>query len=102
MQVVTCGPNEAIVISGLFNRPPTFIVGGRAFIFPCFHKIQKLSLSIMTLVLRTELVYTNLGVPLSITGIAQVHNLKLKKIFCDKNLKIFSHVIFTLILKKFQ
>ncbi len=72
MQVVTCGPNEAIVISGLFNSPPTFIVGGRAFVFPCIHKIQKLSLSIMTLVLRTELVYTNLGVPLSITGIAQV------------------------------
>lgn len=72
MQVVRCGPNEAIVISGLFNRPPHFIVGGRAFIIPCIHKVQKLALNTMTLVLRTEMVYTNLGVPISITGIAQV------------------------------
>jgi len=72
MKIVTAGPNEALIISGLFHSPPTLIVGGRAIIIPAFQKIQRLQLNTMTLVLKAEMVYTNKGVPISITGIGQV------------------------------
>lgn len=75
VEVVKAGPSEAIIISGFMNEPPTLIVGGRAFIIPWLHKMQRLNLNIMTLVLRTEHVYTNRGVPMSMTGIAQVESL---------------------------
>ena len=75
VEVVKAGPSEAIIISGFMNEPPTLIVGGRAFIIPWLHKMQRLNLNIMTLVLRTEQVYTNRGVPMSMTGIAQVESL---------------------------
>jgi uncharacterized membrane protein YqiK len=74
IQVVTAGPGEAVIISGFMHEPPTLIVGGRAFFIPWLHKVQKLQLNIMTLVLKTEKVYTNKGVPLSMTGIAQVES----------------------------
>jgi flotillin len=72
MKIVTAGPNEALIISGLFHNPPTILVGGRAIIIPSLQKIQKLQLNTMTLVLKAEMVYTNKGVPISITGIGQV------------------------------
>jgi len=72
MKVIVGGPNEALIISGLMHSPPTMIVGGRALIIPCIHKVQKLQLSTMTLAIKTERVYTNLGVPIGVIGIAQV------------------------------
>ena len=73
IKVVTCGPSEALIISGFLHEPPTLIVGGRAFYIPWLQKIQKLQLNTMTLVLNADQVYTNKGVPLSMTGIAQVN-----------------------------
>ena len=72
IRIVTCGPNEAIIISGVFYSPPTMIVGGRAIICPCIHKVQKLQLSTMTLIIESKKVYTAQGVPVSVTGVAQV------------------------------
>jgi flotillin len=72
LRVVTAGPSEALIISGFLHHPPTLIVGGRAFIIPWLQKIQRLQLNVMTLVLHSEMVYTNKGVPMSMTGIAQV------------------------------
>lgn len=72
MQVVTVGPNEALIISGFMHSPPTMIVGGRGLVIPCLHTVQKLQLSTMTLAIKTDRVYTNLGVPIGVTGIAQV------------------------------
>jgi uncharacterized membrane protein YqiK len=72
MKVEVVGPNEALIISGFMHSPPTMIVGGRALVIPCLHKVQKLQLSTMTL---TDRVYTNLGVPICVTGIAQVRSL---------------------------
>merc|ERR1712029_350474 len=71
--VVTCGPNEALIISGVFyGREPSMIVGGRALVIPCIQTIQKLPLSTITLVVNSPTVYTSQGVPISVTGVAQV------------------------------
>ena len=72
IRVVTCGPNEALIISGVCYSPPTIIVGGRAFVCPCIHKVQKIALSTMTLIIESRRVYTAHGVPVSVTGVAQV------------------------------
>ena len=69
---VTCGPGEAMVISGLFHSPPTVIRGGRALVCPCIQVIQRLPLTVMTVQISTPKVYTNQGVPLSVLGVAQV------------------------------
>ena len=67
------GPNEALIISGVFHgNEPTMIVGGRALVFPMVQTIQKLPLSTMTLVVQSPKVYTSQGVPISVTGVAQV------------------------------
>ena len=71
--IVTCGPNEAIVISGLFyGNEPGIIVGGRAIVCPCIQKVQRIPLSTQTLIIESPRVYTSQGVPISVTGVAQV------------------------------
>jgi len=74
MGFVTGGPNEAIVVSGCFHSQPLIVVGGWAFVIPCIQKVQRLPLNIMTLKVASPKVYTMQGVPLSVTGIAQVRN----------------------------
>ena len=75
IKVETVGPNEALIISGVFHgNEPTLIVGGRALVFPLIQTIQKLPLSTMTLVVQSPTVYTSQGVPISVTGIAQVRH----------------------------
>ncbi len=73
MGFVTGGPNEAIVVSGCFHGQPLIVVGGWAFVIPCIQKVQRLPLNIMTLKVASPTVYTMQGVPLSVTGIAQVN-----------------------------
>lgn len=68
----TCGPNEAMVVSGCCHTRPMIIVGGRAWVFPCLQQVQKISLNTMTLQIQSDHVYTQLGVPVSVTGVAQV------------------------------
>ncbi|XP_016088860.1 flotillin-1-like [Sinocyclocheilus grahami] len=68
----TCGPNEAMVVSGCGRSPPLLIAGGRVFVFPCIQRIQRISLSTLTLNVKSDKVYTRHGVPISVTGIAQV------------------------------
>ena len=48
------------------------VPGGRAFVWPCVQKVQKISLSTMTLTIESPRVYSQQGVPISVTGIAQV------------------------------
>nr|CAH7763334.1 unnamed protein product [Callosobruchus chinensis] len=69
---VTCGPNEALVISGCCHSKPLLIPGGRAFVWPFIQRIQRISLNTMTLIVDSPTVYTSQGVPISVTGIAQV------------------------------
>uniref|UniRef100_A0A672KLV8 Flotillin n=1 Tax=Sinocyclocheilus grahami TaxID=75366 RepID=A0A672KLV8_SINGR len=68
----TCGPNEAMVVSGCGRSPPLMIAGGRVFVFPCIQQIQRISLNTLTLNVKSDKVYTRHGVPISVTGIAQV------------------------------
>lgn len=71
--VVTCGPNEALVISGVcYGDQPRIIAGGRAIVFPCVQRVQRIPLSVMTLIIESPRVYTMQGVPISVTGVAQV------------------------------
>ncbi|EDO47182.1 predicted protein [Nematostella vectensis] len=68
----TCGPNEAMVVSGCFHARPALVSGGRIFVWPVFQKLQRISLNTMTLNVESPRVYTRHGVPISVTGIAQV------------------------------
>lgn len=69
---VTCGPNEALVVSGCCYSRPRLIPGGRAFVWPSIQKVQRISLNTMTIQVDSPKVYTCQGVPISVTGIAQV------------------------------
>ncbi|XP_067130035.1 flotillin-1-like isoform X3 [Centruroides vittatus] len=68
---VTCGPNEALVVSGCCHINPLIIPGGRVFVWPFLQRAQKISLNTMTLSIESPKVYTQQGVPISVTGIAQ-------------------------------
>jgi len=54
------------------RNKPTMIVGGRAIVCPCVQRVQRIPLSTMTLVIESPRVYTSQGVPISVTGVAQV------------------------------
>uniref|UniRef100_A0A0A9W8E3 Flotillin-1 n=1 Tax=Lygus hesperus TaxID=30085 RepID=A0A0A9W8E3_LYGHE len=69
---VTCGPNEALVVSGCCHTKPLLVPGGRAFVWPTLQCVQRISLNTMTLQVESPTVYTSQGVPISVTGIAQV------------------------------
>ncbi|XP_012945240.1 flotillin-1 isoform X1 [Aplysia californica] len=67
-----CGPNEVMVVSGCCHSQSIFIPGGRVFVWPGIQKLQRLSLNTMTLTIESPNVYTQMGVAISVTGIAQV------------------------------
>ncbi len=69
--IQTVGPNEALVRSGGGTQPKV-VVGGRTIVVPIFHRSQRLPLSVMTLHVKTENVYTGEGVAVSVDGVAQV------------------------------
>uniref|UniRef100_A0A4W5KE46 Flotillin n=1 Tax=Hucho hucho TaxID=62062 RepID=A0A4W5KE46_9TELE len=62
----------ALCFSGLCRSPPVMISGGRVFVLPCVQKIQRISLNTLTLNVKSDKVYTRHGVPISVTGIAQM------------------------------
>ncbi|XP_054004425.1 flotillin-2 isoform X1 [Hylaeus anthracinus] len=76
--VHTCGPNEALVVSGgcCGSMKKRTIVGGYAFTWWFVTDVQRLSLEVMTLNPVCENVETALGVPLTVTGVAQCKIMK--------------------------
>ncbi|KAB0790996.1 hypothetical protein PPYR_11027 [Photinus pyralis] len=68
----TCGPSEALVISGCCYSRPRLVPGGRVFVWPGIQRIQRISLKTMTLQIDSPKVYTIQGVPISVSGVAQV------------------------------
>ncbi len=82
-RIVKAGPNEVLVISGLKRRltDPSgarrrvnfrILKGGATFVWPFLEKVDRLSLELITLDVRTPEVYTIKGVPIMVDGIAQI------------------------------
>lgn len=71
---VKVGPNEALIISGMVSGNLGFKVkkGGGAFVWPFIQQVQRMSLETMTLDLRLPEVYTVTGVPIVVSGVAQI------------------------------
>ncbi len=80
---VKVGPNEVLVISGIkhkikddFGNKLTvgyrLVKGGGTFVIPVFERVDHLSLEIFTLDVSTPEVYTKLGVPVLVDGVAQI------------------------------
>jgi flotillin len=77
------GPNEVLIISGM-NHTIVDVdgqkkkigyrikKGGGAFVWPLLEKADILSLEVMTLDINTPEVYTELGVPIMVDGVAQI------------------------------
>ncbi len=77
------GPNEVLIISGrrrtvtgLDGRRRTvgyrLVQGGGTFVWPIKEKVQRMSLELMTLEVRTPEVYTVNAVPVTLDAVAQV------------------------------
>jgi len=73
-QCHTVGPNEALVVSGgcYGNDGKKYVIGGWAWACAFVTEVQRLSLEVMTLNPVCEHVETAQGVPLTVTGVAQV------------------------------
>ena len=71
-QCATSGPNEAMVVSGCAYSRPLMVPGGRVWVWPVCQQIQRISLNVMTLSIRSIGVNTKNGVPISCKGVAQV------------------------------
>ncbi|XP_053209109.1 flotillin-1-like [Panonychus citri] len=72
MSFHTCGPNEALIVSGCCHSRPHMVAGGWVFAWPLIHKVQRISLNSMTLMIESPQVYTQQGVLISVTGVALV------------------------------
>jgi len=78
------GPNQVLVISGrqhIIINPVTrkkekigfrIVKGGGVFIWPVVERVDVMSLEIMTIDVQTPEVYTELGVPVTVDGVAQI------------------------------
>lgn len=100
--VHTCGPNEALVVSGgcCGSLKKKTIVGGYAFCWWFVTDVQRLSLEVMTLNPVCESVETAHGVPLTVTGVAQCKIMKADELlhtaseqFLGKNVKEIKQTI---------
>jgi flotillin len=78
------GPNEVLIISGrgamvsdpatgaLIRRSFRIVRGGGTFIWPVVERVDNLSLELMTIEVVIANVYTVMGVPVTLDGVAQV------------------------------
>merc|ERR1711971_1188710 len=77
----TCGPNECVVISGgcFGSSGKNMVTGSWAWAWWLVTDVQKMSLEVMTLNPVCDNVETKQGVPLTVTGVAQVKIMKEEK-----------------------
>lgn len=77
------GPNEVLIVSGRSGAYTTsegdqiqknfrIYHGGGTFVWPIREKVDRLSLELMTLEIKTPEFYTKFGVPIIVDGIAQI------------------------------
>ena len=72
MVFATCGPNEAMVVSGCCKSRPVMIPGGSVWVWPFIEQLQRISLNVMKLQVASLDVCTLEGVAISCMGIAQI------------------------------
>merc|ERR1711936_82999 len=74
----TCGPNEAVIVSGgcFGSSGKNMVSGSWAWAWWLVTDVQKMSLEVMTLNPMCDNVETKQGVPLTVTGVAQVKIMK--------------------------
>merc|ERR1711972_730702 len=77
----TCGPNEAVIVSGgcFGSSGKNMVTGSWAWAWWLVTDVQKMSLEVMTLSPVCDNVETKQGVPLTVTGVAQVKIMKDKQ-----------------------
>lgn len=69
----TCGPNEAMVLSGCCQGTDNMIIGGRTWVWGFnLQFVQKLPLNAITIEVNSEDVNSQAGVPVCAIGIAQI------------------------------
>ncbi len=78
------GPNQVLVISGrgqsykdpvsgqVTRRSYRLVRGGGTFVWPVLERVDELSLELMTIDVVTPRVYTKVGVPVTVDGVAQI------------------------------
>jgi flotillin len=78
------GPNEVLIVSGrpgTYESPTTMqrtkrnfriYHGGGTFVWPVRERVDRMSVELMTLEIRTPEFYTKFGVPIVVDGIAQI------------------------------
>ncbi|MBI5708351.1 MAG: flotillin family protein [Armatimonadetes bacterium] len=77
------GPNEVLIVSGRpssyqgadgvrVNKNFRIFHGGGTFVWPVRERVDRLSLELMTLEIKTPEFYTKFGVPIIVDGIAQI------------------------------
>ena len=80
---VKVGPNEVLVVSGRKHKVRSsdgrvidigyrLVRGGGTFVWPVIEMAEVMSLELMTLEVKTPEVYTMVGVPVQVDGIAQI------------------------------
>jgi flotillin len=83
LQYERVGPNEVLIISG---RPATYLdpngeavdknfsvkQGGGTFVVPMRERVDRMSVELMTLEIETPEFHTKFGVPIAVSGIAQI------------------------------
>ncbi|XP_069082311.1 flotillin-2 isoform X2 [Pleurodeles waltl] len=98
----TVGPNEALVVSGgcCGSDEKQYVYGGWAWAWWCISDTQRLSLEVMTILCRCENIETSEGVPLYVTGVAQVKIMTEKELlavaseqFLGKNVQEVKNVV---------
>ncbi|XP_078536212.1 flotillin-2 isoform X2 [Lissotriton helveticus] len=98
----TVGPNEALVVSGgcCGSDDKQYVYGGWAWAWWCISDTQRLSLEVMTILCRCENIETSEGVPLYVTGVAQVKIMTEKELlavaseqFLGKNVQEVKNVV---------
>jgi len=73
MSIVTCGPDEAMIkTGGCTGREPKIICGGTFVRLPFCQRVERLDLTLMTIDLNSPVVYTKVGVPITVGSVAQV------------------------------
>ena len=70
--LIVVTPLASLSFPGCCHAKPKMVVGGRLLVFPCVQKIGRLPLNVITTKIKTNQVFTQLGVPINVTGTAQV------------------------------